>query len=303
MSDSTISPLTVVLPVRNGMPFLTEAVESILKQSFADFQFLIVDDASTDGTPDYLRSLDDPRLCIITHKTSQGVARSLNHALRMASSPLIARQDADDISEPERFARQIAWLAAHPECVVLGTQVEKIDVAGNQLSHFSRPEAEAEIFAMLAAHNNPFTHGSVIMRREVVLAAGGYRAEIRCAEDYDLWLRLAQPGALANHPELLYRYRVHEGQICAKLFSDVAADCWFSRVLQAERQCCGEEDSLSVLDELQIAAIKQRKIWRPRGNWLRRVRVLWHYARLLESDSPRRAWLVRLQLPLGGWVR
>ncbi len=283
------------------MPFLPEAVESIRQQSFTDFQFLIVDDASTDDTPDYLRSLADSRVCVITHKTSQGVARSLNHALRMASSPLIARQDADDISEPERLARQLAWLADHPECVVLGTQVDKVDVAGNPLGHFPRPESAAEIFMMLAAHTNPFTHGSVMLRRDAVMAVGGYRAEIRCAEDYDLWLRLAAPGALANHPERLYRYRIHEDQICAKQYSEAAADCWFSWVLHAERQCTGEEDSLSVLNEDQIVAIKQRKIWKPRGHWSRRVRVLWHYARLLESDSPRRAWLVKLQLPLGGW--
>jgi glycosyltransferase involved in cell wall biosynthesis len=290
-----------VLPVRNGLPYLIEAVESILRQTFADFEFLIIDDASTDETPQYLRSLSDPRVRVITHDRSYGVADSLNHGIALATAPLIARQDADDISEPRRFERQLAWLAGHPECVVLGSQVDKIDAAGKVIEHFPRPLTEGDFLRHFASYANPFTHGSVMMRRDRVLAVGGYRGRIRYAEDYDLWLRLDGPGALCNHPDTLYRYRVHDEQICVRKYEDSSADCWVSQVLHAERLCTGEEDSLAALDDRQLAAIKQRKIWKPRGNWSRRVRVLNDYARLLEKDSPRRALIVKLMRLSGGW--
>ncbi|MFN0120054.1 MAG: glycosyltransferase family 2 protein [Blastocatellia bacterium] len=293
--------VSVVMPVRNGMPYLPEAVESILGQSFRDFEFLIVDDASTDETPDYLRSLSDHRISIITHKVSQGVARSLNHGMMLAAAPLIARQDADDVSEPDRFLKQTEWMRRRPECQVFGSQVKKINQAGELVEVFPRPMSDAEFERMFALYATPFTHGSVMMRRAAVMSAGGYREQIRCAEDYDLWLRLAGPGALNNHPDVLYRYRVHDEQICVKNQNEASADCWVSRVMYAERACTGEDDSLSQLDEQQLRAIKARGIWRPRGAWARRVRVLRNYAKLLDVDSPRRAMIVRALMLTGGW--
>lgn len=283
------------------MPYLPEAVASILHQTCGNFEFLIVDDASTDETTAYLNALTDPRVRLIRHEQSQGVAASLNHGIAMAEAPLIARQDADDISETQRFEKQLAWLSAHPECLVLGTQVNKIDVTGRVMEHFPRPLTEADLQAHFAARANPFTHGSVMMRRDQVIAAGGYREQIRCAEDYDLWLRMDSRGRLTNHPEMLYRYRVHDEQICVKQYADSSADCWVSQVMRAERLCTGGEDSLSLLNDQQIAAIRERRLWKPRGSWTRRVQVLKSYARLVEQDSPRRARLLKLALLSGGW--
>jgi glycosyltransferase involved in cell wall biosynthesis len=293
--------ISVVMPVRNGMPYLTEAVSSILQQRFGNFEFLIIDDGSTDETSEYLRSLADPRVRVIRHEVSRGVAESLNHGIELAAAPLVARQDADDVSAPERFEKQMAWLSAHPEGMVLGSQVDKIDVTGKVIEHFPRPMTEPEFRRHFDLCANPFTHGSVIMPREKIVAAGGYRGRIRCAEDYDLWLRLSGSVTLANHPETLYRYRVHQQQICVRQYQEASADCWVSLVMQMERSCTGEEDSLSLLDDRQLAAIRERRLWKPRGAWARRVQVLKHYARLVERDSPRRARLLKLTLLSGGW--
>jgi len=300
MSNTTSPPVTVVLPVKNGLPFLPEAVESILSQTFRDFEFVIIDDGSTDGTTAYLRALRDPRLRLLRNESGRGVAASLNQGIAASASPFIARQDADDISEPERLAKQVEYMAAHPECIVLGTQCCLIDQASNFVELFPRPSTEADLREMLR-RQCPLIHGSVLMRRAQVVEAGGYREKIRYAEDYDLWLRLAAPRAIANHPEALYRYRRHEGQICTANYNDSSFDSFLCRVLHLERECTGEEDSLSVLDAEQMSAIKLRKIWRPRGDWPRRVRVLWRYAQLLQSDSPLRSAAARLFALTGGW--
>jgi glycosyltransferase involved in cell wall biosynthesis len=301
MSSLSAPLITVLLPVKNGMPFLSEAVASILQQTYRDFELLIIDDGSTDETTSYLKSLRDPRLRIRRNEQSQGVARCLNQGLALAATPFIARQDADDISEPERLGRQLAYLTDHPECAVLGTQGWMVDEAGNKLQPFPwRPTGEAEMAAALRVAS-PFIHGSVLLRREAVKEVGGYREEIRYAEDFDLWLRLANKYKLANLPDSLYRYRVHGGQVCTANQQQASLDSWLCLVLQAERQCRGGEDSLSILDEKQLAAIKERRIWRPRGNWAERVRVLWHYAQLLQADSPRRALVAKFLAITGGW--
>jgi glycosyltransferase involved in cell wall biosynthesis len=289
------------MPVKNGMPFLPEAVDSVLRQTFGEFQFLIIDDGSTDETPRYIESLGDPRVRVVRHETSQGVARSLNEGLALCTTPFIARQDADDISEPERLERQMRFMTEHPECIVLGTQGHKVDEAGNDLEPYAhRPSDENELRSLLLL-SPPFIHGSVLMRREPVLRAGGYRDKIRFAEDYDLWLRLEAPHALANLPEVLYRYRVHGSQICTAFQSDATLDCLLCRVLHTERLCTRDEDSLTELQSSDIEAIKLRSMWRPRGSWRRRVRVLWHYGKLLESDSPRRAMAAKFLAWTGGW--
>jgi glycosyltransferase involved in cell wall biosynthesis len=292
--------VAVVMPVRNGFPYLPQAVDSILGQTFGDFEFLIVDDGSTDETTDYLRSFQDKRVRIIRNEQSCGVARSLNLAIAQTSAELIARQDADDISEPSRFARQLEYLAAHPECVAMGTQGIKINEAGEQIAPHFFPVSSEDVLEVLRWKTCPLIHGSVLMRRQVMQSIGGYRARVR-TEDYDLWLRLSLLGKVVNHPETLYRYRVHATQLTTMYYSEFGPDSFLSRAMYFERLCTGEEDSLNDLSESQIEAVKNRRLWKPRGNWSRRVKVLRQYAKIMEKDSPRRAQILGVLAFTGGW--
>lgn len=293
--------VTVLLPVKDGMPFLPDALTSIWQQTFRDFELLVIDDGSTDETAACLRSVKDRRLRVIRNEVSQGVAQSLNRGMELAKSPLIARQDADDLSLPERLGRQVEFMRSHPECLVVGTQGRMIDAAGLDIGPYVfRPTGEREIRELIL-RSSPFIHGSVMMRRDAVLAAGGYRGKVRRAEDYDLWLRMAARGTLANLPDVQYRHRIHDAQVGTAFRQDALADTWLCKVLNWERTCMGDEDSLSALTDAQLTALKERRVWRPRGGWRRRVRVLWHYARFIQRGSPRRAALARLFAVTGGW--
>lgn len=201
--------VSVLLSVHDGLPYLEEAVDSILKQTFADFEFLIVDDASTDGTLAYLESLDDPRISIIKHGIKQGLAKSLNEMTRVAAGRLIARMDADDISEPERLERQVAFLESHPDVGVLGTAATMIDERGNNLRSYPILTGHLPI-KWRALFANPLVHPSVMLRREILLA-NPYDESYPNSQDYELWSRLLFEKGIrfANLDERLLRYRLH----------------------------------------------------------------------------------------------
>ena len=125
--------ITVLMSVHNGLPFLAEAVSSVLAQTFFDFEFLILDDASTDGTADYLRTLSDPRVRVITLAENIGLTAALNRGLREARGEFIARQDADDVSHPRRLELQFGFLKTNPACAVVGSQAWLADARGRSL--------------------------------------------------------------------------------------------------------------------------------------------------------------------------
>src|SRR5688572_25577736 len=126
-------PVTVLMSVHNGMPFLKEAVESILHQTFGGFEFVIVDDASTDETPEYLKSIADRRVRVLTLPENIGLTAALNHGLREARGEFIARQDADDTSDPRRLEKQVAYLRANSTYAVVGSQARLVDDRGCSL--------------------------------------------------------------------------------------------------------------------------------------------------------------------------
>ena len=203
-------PVSVLMPVSNGELYLREAVESILNQTFSDFEFLIIDDGSTDSTWEILGSYDDPRIHLVQNEDNIGLIRSLNRGLGLARGKYIARMDADDVSLPERLVLQVNFLDAHPEIGVLGCGVWVIDGCGNP-SHIRRFPAEHGVIKWHLCFDVPIAHPTVMMRREVVARAGGYRTDMVHAEDYDLWRRLSQVARLSNLPEVLLYLRRHEG--------------------------------------------------------------------------------------------
>lgn len=203
--------ITVLMAVHNGAATVREAIDSILAQTWSDFEFLIVDDASTDDTPAILRALADPRVRVVRNDANLGLTRSLNRGLDLAQGRLIARMDADDQALPERLARQVALLGAQPEIGLCGTWVETIGDPAGEVWDF--PADDGRIRCRLL-FENVLPHPTVMFRRDVFEAAGlRYDPAFTYAQDYDLWVRAAQHTRLANVPEVLLRYRVHPVQI------------------------------------------------------------------------------------------
>ncbi len=206
--------VTVLMPVHNGGRFLTEAIDSILGQTFKDFEFVVVDDASTDDTAKVLAGVDDPRMVVLANDSQSGVAASLNRGIDAARGDLIARMDADDVADPRRLEHQVAFMADHPDVVLCGTEAQRIDADGLHLQSIKRLHSDIEIrWHLLTA--NPFIHPSVVFRTETIRRIGGYDPALQCAQDYDLWCRLSMEGKCANLPEQLVQYRFHSQAISA----------------------------------------------------------------------------------------
>lgn len=205
--------VSVILPVYNGEQYLQEAVDSILGQTFTDFELIAIDDGSRDGTAALLDALRDPRVRVI-HQDNMGLALTLNKGISLARGEYIARQDADDVSRPERLARQVAYLDAHPRCGLLGTwSVIQEDRVLTTRQH-RHPCSNGELQLRLL-FDSFFVHSTVMMRRAALDRAGLYPTdpERNPPEDFDLWLRIAREHALANLPEPLLVYREVPGSI------------------------------------------------------------------------------------------
>jgi glycosyltransferase involved in cell wall biosynthesis len=228
------------MSVYNGERFLCQALDSILRQTFADFELIVIDDASTDGTASILDRYAEPRLVRIRNDENLGLTRSLNRGLAASRGALIARQDADDISAPDRFRQQVAFLDDHPEIGLLGTRYELIDQNERVLEVVPVPTADSELQDRLL-HLNPFCHGSVMLRRECLEKAGGYRELFRVTQDYDLWLRMAECCKLANLDGVLYRFRFDGETISRKKAELQLAYHRLALELTAQRRTSGRE--------------------------------------------------------------
>lgn len=199
--------VTVLMAVYNGERYLREAMESVLCQTFQDFEFLIINDGSTDKTRDLVLAYDDARIVLLDNKENVGLTRSLNRGLELAAGELIARQDADDISEPERLAKQVAFLDRHPELAMLGTWYKDIDLQGTIVEERKLPCDTTDIRWSLLFFC-PFVHSSVMFRKSVVTEQIGYYNEtLTYSQDYELWHRIARRFSVANLSEPLVRLR------------------------------------------------------------------------------------------------
>ncbi len=220
----TSSPprVSVVLPVYNAERFVGEAIDSILGQTLADFELIVIDDGSTDATGTILadRAARDPRIRLVTRE-NRGLTPTLNEGLAAARADYVAIMNADDVALAERLERQAAFLDAHPAVAAVGSQTRLILADGTPGPSVSLPQTPADVRAFLPKAS-PLAHPAVMFRRAAVIAAGGYRPQIEPAEDYDLWLRLADRYGLANLPNVLLHYRVHGGQSTAGAFEAVA---------------------------------------------------------------------------------
>jgi glycosyltransferase involved in cell wall biosynthesis len=210
-------PLSVLMPVYNAGRHLAPAVRSVLNQSFGDFEFIIIDDGSTDGSLAVLRRFeaDDPRVRVVSRE-NRGLVASLNQMIGLARGEFLARMDADDLCLPDRFLRQVDFLREHPEVACVGGSIREIDDQGRLLVSFPAITSNEEIQEALLSGTTAIAHPAAMMRREALLAAGGYRPEFYPVEDLDLWLRLGEAGELANLADPVLEYRVHDASICSR---------------------------------------------------------------------------------------
>ena len=203
--------ISVIMPVYNAERYVAEAVESILAQTFTDFEFLIIDDGSTDGSLEILQKYadEDPRIRLKS-RPNTGYVVALNEMLADARGEFIARMDADDISVPFRFESQVAFMQREPSVCAIGSGVELIDPNGLKLTTMQLPPTHREIDAHnLQGRSSAICHPSTLIRRSAIAAIGGYAPTYYCAEDVDLFLRLAEVGLLANLNDMLLQYRQH----------------------------------------------------------------------------------------------
>lgn len=217
------------MAVYDGEKYLQEAVDSILAQTFQDFEFIIVNDGSSDATRNLLEGYakKDPRIKIY-HQEHLGLAASLNYGCSLAQADYIARMDADDISLPDRFMKQLDYLEKYPHLVVLGGGVDLIDDQGRKLGSINQASSHLEIRKILISAN-PVFHPTVMMRRKAWMQIGGYRKQFQFAEDYDLWVRMILKYEIQNMQDTLLKYRIRSGQ--ANFFYEKQA--WSALAIQA----------------------------------------------------------------------
>ncbi len=201
--------ISVHMSVYNQKRYIAVAVESILAQTYRDFEFVIIDDGSSDGSTEILErfAAQDPRIRLVS-RPNTGIGPARNEALGLSRGEFVAVMDSDDIALPHRFQRQVDFLREHPEIVAAGSWVEWIDPEGNPLCDYHPPETHDEIDRRhLEERAHLICHPASMIRTESLRKIGGYRPEL--AHDFDLWLRLAEVGRLANMPEVLLKYRLH----------------------------------------------------------------------------------------------
>lgn len=217
MPSKTIE-LSVYMPAYNVAPFVRQAVQSILDQTISDFEFIIVEDGSTDATLEILSRMaaTDERIRLVS-QSNAGVSQASNHAISLARGEYIARMDADDIADPRRLEVQLRYMREHTDCAALGSGVIMIDEQGlplYPLPHIAFGHARIE--SALLDGGWPIAQPTCMYRRDAVLAVGGYLPDLSLHEDHDLFLRLAERGKLENLPEVLQQYRQRSTSLMAR---------------------------------------------------------------------------------------
>lgn len=240
--DSSTPVISVIMPVFNSLRYLDEAVNSILQQSFRDFEFLIFDDGSTDGSLKKLQQYvnKDKRIQLFARE-HRGLTILLNEGLKKARGKYIARMDSDDIALINRFETQLTFLAQNPECVAVGSEILRIDPEGLPIGIKGQPTKHEEILqALLNGKGGIINHPSAMFPRAALEKIGGYRCYLEPAEDFDLFVRLSEIGTLANLPQVLIKYRLHcqrttnrRRDIQLEKVREIVHQAWFKRGMGA----------------------------------------------------------------------
>jgi glycosyltransferase involved in cell wall biosynthesis len=305
--------VSVLMSVFNGQAFLSEAIESILRQTFRDFEFVIIDDGSTDDTSEILSAYAnrDARV-LVFHHDNKGRAESLNIGMSFAKGQYIARMDADDIALRDRLQEQYDFMQCHPEVGLLSGAYERISSDG-QLLDIVRPPLRDDQIRLMMLRTSAMCHPAVMMRKEIALLAGGYRASLLDADDYDLWLRMSEHTQMANLENTILRYRVHPKQ--ASVANSISqALCVIAARTAAMRRKLGEPDPLSGVEEVTPQLLRklgvataeiQDSLLANYGNWMEllntkdpdaALRIVQGFLQMADSELTKRsaladAWL------------
>jgi len=234
--------VTVLMSVYNGANYLSQAIESILNQTFPDFEFLIFNDASTDGSREIINSyaVKDSRIVLINNERNIGLTKSLNRGLKIARGKYIARQDADDFSEPERLEAQLRFLDDYPNIGIVGTYANFVDAQGKKIAE-RKTAITNEIIKKDIMSGSPFVHGSVMFRHKIVDTIGFYREEFQYAQDYDYWLRVLEKYKGANIDRTFYNLRRGIRSISADNLTEQIEYHLLAIELAKMRQTCGRD--------------------------------------------------------------
>lgn len=237
--------VSIVLPVYNGENYLAQAIESLLNQSLQDFELIVINDCSTDGTEEVIHSFADPRIVYAKNERNMHLIPTLNKGLSLAKGKYIARMDHDDIALPDRLKKQVEHLEKHPEIMALGTLIERFSDDGQ--SYLPKLPIEPNDLAVSMLFFNPISHPSAMFRSMPVKQHGlHYNADIFNAEDYALWWEMLRFGKIANLPEVLLKYREHPNQIT---------------VAQSDTVSSGHKNALThFFKELGIASVSAKDI-------------------------------------------
>ncbi|MFB3389191.1 glycosyltransferase [Flavobacterium sp. LAR06] len=243
--------LSVILPIYNAQQYVSEAIQSILDQTYKDFELILINDGSTDNSIEIIKTFKDPRIVLID-QVNKGLAASLNHGLAVSKGKYIARMDADDIAYPTRFEVQMSYLVKNPEFKLVGSAVEVIDKEGKTLCIDAPYTGNAFLKKFMNKVGNPFKHPTVIFDRDVVLDLGGYNETIgKYFEDYFLWVKIAKYHKVEILNEVLLKYRITPGSIMSSIKNKEFSDFMLRSI---------HKDTFSKTDQEEMLAIKNREI-------------------------------------------
>jgi glycosyltransferase involved in cell wall biosynthesis len=289
---ASVPRISVIMPVYNAAKYLRAAVQSVLDQTYRNFELVVVDDGSRDESLTILKEFAaaDPRVKIVS-RPNTGIVGALNDGIAAASCDLIARMDSDDLCQPERFEKQIAFMDANADHVLVGSQVMLIDPDNASLCEKRDTEYTHEtIDGAHLAHRWPLVHPSILVRKSAIEAVGGYRRKYEWLEDLDLFLRLAEVGKVASLHDVLLRYRLHPDSICHTREADqdkirpaLYAEVYERRGLKPPAE---EWVSPSVSNPKLVADMDRNKVW---GWWALRggnVRTARKYALRSVRNTP-----------------
>lgn len=273
--------LSVLLSVRNGLPFLRQTVASVLAQTFSEFEFVIVDNCSTDGSREFLQEIapTDPRIRLLLNERDLGHSGGLNRGLGGCVGEWIARIDADDVALPNRLERQLAFIAEHPRVKLTSCLAYYINERGERKGRTVLDLTTEEKFREYMASNEVIglLHPCVLMHKDVVREAGGYREEFKGTNDIDLWNRISERGHLILvQPEYLMEYRIHSASISVGKFMDMRLKYEWIR-----------------------AGMKARRSGRPEPTWEEFI-AGWNQAGLWTRLNRRRKMLAKMYYRLAG---
>ncbi len=273
----TVPLVSVVMSVYNGERFLTEAIESILDQSFCDFEFIVINDGSTDGSASILESYQkrDSRLRVYCQE-NRGLIESLNRGCSVAQGRYIARMDADDIAIHDRLLWQVDFMEKHSDVGLLGGGIEYIDANDTVFGTCRHPVGHHAIEVALYQVEGSFCHPATIMRKTHLIASGGYRSAFLDAEDYDLWLRMAECSQLANLDRVVLQYRIHPSQVSQRKLAQQALSLLGAREIallsETRRRDTLSSDCVitpALLNSLGVSTAEQQRFLAARyRNWV-----------------------------------